>query len=439
MKRITMWALVVSAVLFLTVLAIGIYGVVLGDAEITLSKSAKFIDATTVTRGEYLVRAGNCIGCHTAKGGAALAGGRILQSEFGEFVTPNITPDMKTGIGSWSADDFWQALHNGKGKGGRLLYPAFPFVNYTQVTREDADAMYAFLKSRDAVVQENQSHRLHFPYDQRVLLALWRAFFFKPEVFTPDMKQTGAWNRGAYLVRGLGHCSACHSSRNVFGANQGNQDLSGGEMPLIHWYAPSLQSKSEASVQSWQASDVQSLLSTGIASKATTFGPMSEVIVNSLQYLSDTDIQSMQVYLQALPQGKAVSEDALDSLLKTSAGINRDEMAGWIRQGSNLYMTHCASCHANDGEGVPLIYPALKGNQALLMPQSGNTIRIILAGGFAPATLKNPRPYSMPPLSPTLSDAEVALILTYVRNAWGNHASPITTAEVNQYRTAPLD
>jgi mono/diheme cytochrome c family protein len=439
MKRVTIWALIVTFVLSLVLVAIGIYGVTLGDAETTRLKTATLSDATILARGEYLVRAGNCIGCHTVRGGAALAGGRVLQSEFGEFITPNITPDMKTGIGSWTADDFWQALHNGKGKSGRLLYPAFPFVNYTQVSREDADAMYAFLQGRGSVVQENQPHRLHFPYDQRILLSLWRAFFFKPAVFSPDTRQTIVWNRGAYLVRGLGHCSACHSSRNVFGANQGNQDLSGGEMPLVHWYAPSLESKKEASLLSWSVSDAQALLSTGIASKAITSGLMSEVVANSLQYLSDTDIQSIQVYLQALPQDKPIPKDVLDSLLQTSPGVNRDEMAGWVRQGSNLYMTHCASCHANGGEGVPFIYPALKGNQALLMAHVGNPIRITLSGGFAPATLKKPRPYSMPPFAPTLSDTEVALILTYVRNAWGNHATPVTAADVNQYRTAPLD
>lgn len=421
------------------VIGLGIDGYLLGDTETKQWQASKIEDHTAViSRGEYLVRAGNCIGCHTARGGSPLAGGRILQSEFGEFVTPNITPDVHTGIGSWSADDFWRALHNGKGKDGRLLYPAFPFENYTQVSRADADAMYAYLREQQVVEQKNQLHRLRFPYNQRYLLALWRAFFFRPAIFVEDKSRSVLWNRGAYLVNGLGHCSACHSSRNLFGANRGNQDLSGGEMPQIHWYAPSLLSEYESGLATWRENEVRTLLSTGVSSGGTTLGPMSDVVANSLQYLNGDDIQAMQVYLQALPHDKATVPDAVDALLEAPT-YSPQNIQTMMRQGGPLYTTHCASCHGDQGEGVPFVYPALKNSSAVKMAHAGNLIRVTLAGGFAPSTQKNPRPYGMPPFAPVLSDIEVALILTYVRNAWGNHAAPVAASDVNQYRTAPLD
>lgn len=429
--------LLLGVVLILIVM--GIYGWTIGDTEAQSSKSTGDVDRSTlISRGEYLVRAGNCIACHTARGGQYLAGGRVLQSEFGEFITPNITPDQKTGIGSWSADEFWQALHNGKGKGGKLLYPAFPYTNYTLVTRQDADAMFAYLQAQTPVQQINSPHRLRFPYNQRYLLAWWRALFFTPAIFKEDHAQTAMWNRGAYLSLGLGHCSACHSSRNLFGANSGYMDLSGGDMPGIFWYAPSLLSSRESHLAKWSGTEVRALLQNGISSKNAVLGPMAEVVSNSLQYLNSNDIEAMQVYLQALPVDPIEKADSLDQLLAAS-NVDSFSLQAAMQQGKSLYTTHCANCHGESGEGVNSVYPALKDNTAILLPQVGNLIRVTLAGGFAPTTKGNPRPYGMPPFAPVLSDGEVALILTYVRNAWGNRATPVNSSDVNHYRTAPLD
>ncbi|MBK1890450.1 cytochrome c [Undibacterium sp. 14-3-2] len=391
-----------------------------------------------IRRGEYLTRAGNCFGCHTVKGGAAYAGGRILRSEYGNFVSPNITPDSVTGIGSWTFNDFWLALHFGKAKDGRLLYPAFPYPNYTQISRADAEAMFAFLKTIPAISQKNPDHELRFPYNQRRLLAFWRAIYFKPVVFAEDKTKSPEWNRGAYLVKGLGHCSACHSQRNVFGANDGVSDFSGGELAQIQWYAPSLLHANEAHLQNWTQNEAATLLKTGVNHKSVMSGPMAEVVFDSLQYLTDADINAMTTYLQAIPVTKADSVSALDQAL-TDPDRNEQTKKQMMQQGAALYRTHCMDCHGTQGEGFASVYPALKGNPGLQMNSIANPLRIILAGGFAPATQLNPRPYSMPPFGPVLSDSEVAILLSYIRNSWGNKAAFVTAAEVNHYRTVPMD
>ena len=190
-----------------------------GDAHSAAHDSSVALTPERVQRGAYLARAGNCAACHTERGGAAYAGARAIATPFGTVYSSNLTPDATDGIGTWSAGDFWRALHNGRSRNGRLLVPAFPYPNYAQVTREDSDALYAFLRTLPAVRQPNRRHELRFPYDGQIALAVWRALFFRPEVFEAQPGKTAEWNRGAYLVRGLGHCSACHSTRNALGAN----------------------------------------------------------------------------------------------------------------------------------------------------------------------------------------------------------------------------
>ena len=188
--------------------------------------------AEQIQRGAYLARAGDCMACHTARGGAEYAGGRLIATPFGDFFSPNITSDPDTGLGRWSADEFWRALHNGKSKDGSFLYPAFPYPNYTKITRADADAMYAYFQTVPAVPQQNRPHTLRFPYNQRPLLAVWRALYFRPGVYQPDTGQSVDWNRGAYLVQGLGHCNACHADRNALGATSNSASLAGGLIPI---------------------------------------------------------------------------------------------------------------------------------------------------------------------------------------------------------------
>ena len=434
MKKILLSALLLLLAGITAVAGFGYY--LVDDKSATTTPTDSLSVADQIARGEYLVKAGNCMGCHTARGEAAFAGGRLLQTDFGNFKTPNITPDVKTGIGSWTAEDFWQALHNGKSKDGSLLYPSFPYTNYTQVSRGDADAMYAYLMSLPKVEKLNQVHELRFPYDSRALLAFWRAAYFRPASYQADAGKSAEWNRGAYLVNGLGHCSACHSSRNSLGANAGVNDLSGGE--LTSWYAPALTNSKEVSLAKWSPQELTALLKSGVNQHTAVSGPMAEVVAGSTQHLSDADIKSMVSYLQAIPTVQAAEKDMLDKVM-AGPELSAERMDAVMKQGAALYKTHCVDCHGAQGEGVANIYPALKANPSLLSHALSNPVRMVLSGGFPPVTKDNPRPYGMPPFAHTLNDSEVALVLSYVRNAWGNKADTLTSAEVNRYRTAAME
>ena len=426
------------------------YGYRLGDAYAEQPKQASAnmpsapqmallnTSATILERGAYLTKIADCMACHTARGGAAYAGGRVMESEFGQFITPNITPDRQTGIGNWTAEDFWNALHNGRGKKGEMLYPAFPFVNYTHISRADADAMFAYLQSQPAISKQNSEHRLAFPYNQRAGLALWRAMYFQPGALAYQPQQSQEWNRGAYLARGLAHCSACHSSRNQFGANKGSDDFSGGEMAGISWYAPSLVAKHELNLSAWSTEDLSQLLQHGVNRQSSVNGPMAEVVRESLQYLTDQDAAAMANYLRALPQQVKTAPDFLDRAIARPS-VSKDQMLQLMEAGETIYRAQCIDCHGKNGEGQAGIYPALKGNPSLQMDSLSNPIRVILAGGFSPVTKGNPRPYSMPPFAPFLNDTDVALVLTYIRNSWGNQGRVVNASEVNPYRTASLD
>ena len=390
-------------------------------------------------RGAYLARAGNCMSCHTARGGEPYAGGRAIETPFGAVYTSNLTPDEKTGIGSWTPAHFWRAMHNGRSKDGRLLTPAFPYTSYTQVTRDDSDTLFAYLKSIPAVAQANQPHALRFPYDSQAALAVWRALYFSPGVFQTDTGRSAEWNRGAYLVNGLGHCSACHSARNALGATDG-LNLAGGLIPLQNWYAPSLVSPHEAGVGNWDRQDIVSLLKNGVSPRASVAGPMIEVVLGSTQYLSNEDLGAMARYLKELPNAESTKNDAVFMPKVPSAQANTAPSATntVAERGAKLYEQHCAQCHGDKGQGVSNAYPTLAGNRAVLMLQTVNLVQIVLNGGYAPATAGNPRPYGMPPFVLVLDDSDVAALLTHIRNSWGNQASAVSQLEVNRIRARQI-
>ncbi len=375
-----------------------------------------------VARGAYLARAGNCGACHTDRGGAAFAGGKGIATPFGTVFASNLTPDAKTGIGSWSAAQFWRALHNGRSADGRLLYPAFPYPNFTEITRADSDALYAWLRSQVPVTQVNRPHSLRFPYNLQASLAVWRALFFSPGVYEPVVERSVQWNRGAYLVRSLGHCAACHSPRNAFGATRDSLELSGGLIPLQNWYAPSLASSAEAGVADWSSRDVAALLKTGLTPRGAALGPMAEVVFRSTQYLNDTDIAAMTEFLRSLPQTPphAIAAVQIDPHLR--------------EHGEALYKDRCAACHGAGGEGGAgpdgIVYAPLAGNRKVLLETPANLIHIVVNGGFPPTTAGDPRPYGMPPFGPSLKDEEIAVLATYVRNAWGNSAPAVSALDV---------
>lgn len=379
-----------------------------------------------VARGAYLARVGNCMLCHTERGGAPFAGGRPVETPFGTVYASNITPDAQTGIGSWSLAHFRRALHEGRSRDGRLLYPAFPYTHTTRTTGGDADALYDYLRSLPPVNKPNRAHRLRWPYNTQAALAVWRALYFRPEKHVDDPSRTREWNRGAYLVRGLAHCGACHTARDALGGFKDLLDLSGGLIPMQNWYAPSLTSPSEASVAGWPLQDIEQLLATGQSPRGAVLGPMAEVVLHSTQYLEPGDIRAMAVFLKSLP---ATPTD-------TDPREVQPAPASLVGRGSRIYGVHCAQCHGEEGQGITGAYPPLAGNRAVTLPVTANLVQVVLNGGYPPATRGNPRPFGMPPYATVLSDADVAAVLTYVRSAWGNRAAPVSELSVGQQRSS---
>ncbi len=389
-------------------------------------------DPAAIDRGAYLAIAGNCTSCHTTRGGAAYAGGLGIDTPFGTVYSTNITPDEATGIGRWKAAEFYRAMHNGRSRDGHLLYPAFPYPNFTQVTREDSDALFAYLKGVPAVKQPNRANTLRFPYSTQASLAVWRAMFFEPGNFKPEAGKSAEWNRGSYLVRGLGHCNACHGSRNIFGATSENLELSGGLIPMQKWYAPALNSPSEAGVAQWDTPHIVALLRDGVSPRASVMGPMAEVVFKSTQHLRADDLQAMAVFLKALPQ----SEDEPPPKEKNEKDKEKEKkpIVAVLTEGGKVYEKHCAQCHGKNGEGTPGAYPALAGNRAVTLANPANLIRAVTSGGYLPSTAGNPRPYGMPPFGQVLDDAQIAAVLTYTRRSWGHEAPVVSAVDVLQYR-----
>lgn len=382
-----------------------------------------------IARGEYLARAGDCTACHTSPEGKPFAGGRAMPTPFGTIYTSNITPDPETGIGKWTADDFYKTMHEGRFPDGGLLYPAMPYASYTKVSRDDSDAIYAYLRSVPAVRQENREHDLRFPYNNRSLILGWRTLYFKEGEFQPDSSKSGEWNRGAYLVEGLGHCGMCHSPINALGGTSESEAFKGGLIPMQDWYAPSLTSNKEAGLGDWSIEDISDLLQKGISHRGVVYGPMAEVVYNSLQYMTDADIKAMSVYLKSIAQDEA--EPPSETLPSSEASL-------LVSLGKTVYDGQCSSCHGLNGEGKPPHYPPLAANQSIQMESAVNPIRMVLNGGYPPGTEKNPMPYGMPPFAVTLSDNEVAAVVTYIRTAWGNRGTAVSAADANKLRSSPL-
>jgi mono/diheme cytochrome c family protein len=357
-----------------------------------------------VARGAYLANAGDCIGCHTAKGGKPLAGGQYIQTPFGGVSTPNITPDKTTGIGNWTDEEFYRSMHEGLGKHGEPLYPVMPFPWYTTVTREDVMAIRAWLATRPSVNQPRLPNKLSFPYSVRDALYAWRAVFFKPTDFAPDAAQSAEVNRGAYLVNGLAHCGECHNARPVAGTSKWRQSLQGGS--LGDWYAPNITSDVRDGIGAWSNTEIATYLKTGAApGKGIALGPMSEA-VHSLSRLNDADLLAIAAYLKTTP---AKSDD----------DRKRSLYAGADARGAGTYLNYCASCHGIDGQGLRDVIPALNGNGSVTAKGPENVISVVLGG--LPAQGK----YApMPAIGAGMSNEEVAEVANYVRQTWANAAPP---------------
>ena len=378
-----------------------------------LVSNPKSVEAqpSQVLRGEYLARAGDCVSCHTASGGQALAGGGRLNTPFGYMLTPNITPDAATGIGLWTSNDFYRALHAGVNRAGQDMYPTMPYDFYTRVTREDSDAIYAYLRTLKPVSSLIDVNHLHFPFDERRTMGGWRELYFTEEAFRPRPNKSSAWNRGAYLVEGLGHCSACHSPRNLLGAIEKSRQFAGAV--IDGWFALDLSEDITTGLGSWSIDDIATYLKTGaLKGKTTAIGPMAEVVHNSLQYLTDTDLRAVAEYLKAIPA---------DSPLRT--GRHRPDATRV--QGANLYIDHCVGCHQSMGRGIPGVFPPLAGNGVVLASDPADILKIIVLGVPPQSGL-----IAMPSFAGSMSDQQIASLANYVRTSWGNTAAPDATSSM---------
>jgi mono/diheme cytochrome c family protein len=388
-----------------------------------------------IERGQYLARAGNCVACHSARGSEPMAGGRRIDTPFGAVFSSNLTPDTQTGIGNWSPQDFWQALHHGRSQNGRLLTPAFPYNHTSVISRADSDDLLAWLQSLAPVNQPTPAHTLMWPLGTQPALAVWRSLFFSPTPFKPDPAQTAEWNRGAYLVQGLGHCAACHSPRNVLGASGAVDDLSGGLMPVVNWYAPDLTREHETGLATRPLASIVQLLRTGDSAQAQTSGPMAEVVQHGTQYMTPADLQAMAVYLQSRAQKTSATDPSPKPPVRARVSLTV------AAKGLQIYDRHCAQCHGEQGQGMTTAtgataYPALAGNRAVLLNDTTNLVQMVLYGGYGPATALHPRPFGMPPAVLELDDRDIAAVLTHLRTQWGNQASEVTPLQVNRIRAA---
>jgi len=372
-----------------------------------------------VERGEYLARAGDCISCHTAQGGAPFAGGLRLDTPFGYMLSPNITPDADTGIGRWSSADFYRAAHDGVNKHGQDMYPTMPYDFYTKATRADIDAIYAYLRTVKPMRNAVDVNHLDFPFNVRMTMGVWRELYFKEGIYRPDPSKSAAWNRGAYLVEGLGHCSDCHSPRNLLGGIEKRKQFSGA---LIDgWFALDLTDDISTGLGAWSAQDLATYFETGVGKdKTTTLGPMAEVIRNSLRYLTDDDRLAMGEYLKSLPP---------DSSLRTG----RPAPAPAKLRGAQLYTDNCSGCHQSRGRGVPGVFPPLAGNPVVLAQDPNNILEVVDRG------IRARNGYiAMPAFNVQLTDEQVAELANYVRTSWGNAAPPdATPGMVAKLRAGP--
>jgi mono/diheme cytochrome c family protein len=428
------WATLISVLVLTLAVVWDNWGDLVLPAPITTAETAQTppASAAQIEQGRYLALAGNCMACHTARGGTPWSGGRRIDTPFGGVYSSNLTPDPETGLGRWSAQDFWQALHRGRSKNARLLAPAFPYNHTSVITRQDSDALFAWLNTLPPVAQAQPAHTLVWPVGTQPALAVWRSLFFQPSPFQADKTQSAEWNRGAYLVHGLGHCAACHSPRNALGASGAVNDLSGGLMPVVNWYAPDLRRDAESGLASTPMPEIVRLLRDGASATAQTSGPMGEVVQHSLQHLNAADLQAMALYLQAQAQAhQAKPSPAQPNPARVSLQV--------ATQGAKVYERQCAQCHGEQGEGqkIPsgeVAYPALAGNRAVLLKEPTNLVQLVLYGGYGPATAGHPRPFGMPPAVLDLDDRDIAAVLTHLRTRWGNQASEVTPLQVNRIR-----
>ena len=379
-------------------------------------------DFTTVAKGRYLSILSDCASCHTVpQKNQPFAGGRPIETPFGKIVAPNITPDMETGIGSWTDDQFDRAVRKGIGRNGERLYPAMPFNAYTKMSREDVLAIRAYLNTVTAVYNSVVANTLPFPFSIRTSMQVWDGLYFKEGEYVADPHKSAEWNRGALLVDGPAHCGACHTPKTFLGGDKTAQYLQGS--PLQGWSAPNITNDARTGLGGWSVDDVAAYLKTGHNRITAATGPMAEAVVLSTSRMTDDDVNAIATYLKSLPgDGKA----------QTPMAASTPEMTA----GGSIYRDQCSACHGLDGKGVDRLFPSVANSSMARADDPTTVIRIVLRGARSVATDKEPTAPGMPSYGWQLKDDQVANVLTYIRNSWGNAAPAVSPDEVGRLRAS---
>lgn len=358
---------------------------------------------TLIEQGQYMSRLADCGACHTGAGGTPYAGGLAITTPFGTVTSTNITPDPETGIGNWSDDDFYRAVVDGVGSHGEYLYPAMPFTSFTKMTRADVLSVKAYLFSLKPVHAPHIPNGLAFPFDIRWTMIVWRTLFFDRGVYQPDQKRSAEWNRGAYIVEGPGHCGECHSPRNALGGTETEHSLAGGTDGV--WRAPNISADPRWGIGKLSVGDIVGFLKAGAHdTSGVAFGPMAEVVKDSLSYVEDTDLRAIAVFLKAGPDRAPSAGE--------QATIHDD-----LGHGQQLYLTHCANCHQAGGQGFPGVISNLAANSVVMSDRPDDIVDVVLKGQTGVGAYG-----TMPSFDSALSDQDIADVANYLRSEWGNHA-----------------
>ena len=383
-------------------------------------------DFKQIERGRYLTIAGDCAACHTLPGsGYDFAGGRAIETPFGQILTPNITPDPETGIGAWTDEEFVNALTKGTGRDGTRLYPVMPYTYYTKLRRDDALAIRAYLNTVPAVRNPVNPNQLPFPFNIRASLIGWNTFFFTPGTFHPNPNKSAEWNRGAYLAEGLTHCGMCHTPKNFLGGDKTDESLRG--YVLQGWLAPDITTNSRQGLGDWSVEETATYLKTGHNSTSAATGLISEMVTRSTSHMTDADLKAIAIYLKDKP-----------SQNENQAAADKPDQTV-MRIGAAIYADECAGCHAANGKGTSGLFPSLNGSPTVQQTDPTTLLHVVLRGARSAATDMAPTGAAMPQFDWILNDDQVAAVLTYIRNAWGNAAPVVSAGEVSKSRRALIE
>lgn len=380
-------------------------------------------DYSSIERGRYLATLGDCAACHTSgvQGSKPYAGGVAIETPFGLLMGANITPDPDTGIGKWTFDDFQRAMSQGVGHEGVRLYGAMPFTAYTKVTKEDNRAIWEYLQSLQPVHNTVQSNQLPFPFNIRTSLIGWNWINFTQGEYQPDPKKSVEWNHGAYIVAGLGHCGTCHTPKNLLGGDKNSEFLQGGVVE--GWMAPDITTNNHTGLGKWTLEDITSYLKTGSNRYDMATGPMAEEVKNSSQRWTDADLKAVAVYLK---------ESGHDSGAQAPEPIKADDSS--MKAGKAIYADRCSACHTPNGTGQQGLFPRLADSPLINSENATSLIHVVLAGSRPVDTDAAPTAPGMPSFGGNLSDADVANVVTFIRNSWGNAATAVSAEDVKDLR-----